>query len=183
MSPTRARVDPVTARLALGLAAVLAFLVALELFPVAHPWFEPVNVRLARATEWLLEHMAIPVSREGAVLTHPDGFAYRITYVCSGLRPIALIAVTVLLAPATRSWRLAGLLLGVAGVEALNLCRLVHLYWVGVFDPDGFILAHRVIWNAIAVAMVAGFLLWWLHAGRRRQSGLRGRVASAHAAH
>lgn len=159
--------EPVTARLAVGLGCVLVVLVALELAPEAHRWFEPLNVGIARATEWLLGRLGIPVARDGAVLAHPNGFAYRITYVCAGVRPIALIVVTVMLVPATRGWRLAGGAGGAIGVEVLNLCRLVHLYWVGVFDPDAFLTAHRVTWNLIAVCAVAGFLLFWIRRARR----------------
>lgn len=163
--------DPVTARLAAGLGCVLLALVALELAPALHRIFEPLNIGIARATEWLLLQLEIPVARRGAVLAHPDGFSYRITYVCSGLRPIAIIAVTLLIVPASRAWRLAGLALGVMGVEALNLCRLVHLYWLGVVDPDAFFTAHRVTWNIVAIVMVAGFLLLWLRGGGRREEG------------
>lgn len=163
--------EPLTARLAVGLGCMLAVLVALELVPEIHRWFEPLNVGIARITEWLLDRLDIPVARDGTTLSHPGGFAYRITYVCSGLRPIALIAATVMLVPATRAWRFAGLAGGVVGVEALNLCRLVHLYWVGVVEPEAFFTAHRVTWNLIAISAVAGFLLFWIRRGRRHPPG------------
>lgn len=172
--------DPVTARLAAGLAGVLLALVLLELAPVLHHYFDPLNVGLARATEWLLGQLELPVMRRDAVLSHPDGFSYRITYVCSGLRPVAIVGMTLLLVPGAWSWRLAGLALGVAGIEVLNLCRLVHLYWVGVVDPDAFFTAHRVTWNIIAVVMVAGFLLLWLRGCRRHDEEL-GPSTPAHA--
>lgn len=181
MSPVPGRRDPATRRLAAGLALTLGALVAVELATWTHAWFEPVNVGLARATQWLLGQLDIPVARRGADLIHPDGFGYRITYVCSGLRPMAVVAVTVLLAPAAPSWRLAGLALGIAGVAALNLLRLVHLYWIGVVEPDAFDTAHRVTWNVIAVAAVAGFLLWWLRCGRRGRASVEGEATSAHA--
>jgi exosortase/archaeosortase family protein len=152
----------------------------LELAPALHRAFEPLNIGIARATEWLLLQLGIPVSRSDAVLAHPDGFSYRITYVCSGLRPIAIIAVTLLIVPVSRGWRLTGLALGVMGVEALNLCRLVHLYWLGVVDPDAFFTAHRVTWNIVAIVMVAGFLLLWLR-GSRRHEEEHGLSTTAHA--
>ena len=176
----RSREDPVTARLAAGLGGVLLMLVLLELAPALHQSFEPVNIGLAQATEWLLRQLEIPVARRNAILSHPDGFSYRITYVCSGLRPIAIIAVTLLVVPAAWSWRLTGLALGVVGVEALNLCRLVHLYWVGVVEPDAFFTAHRVTWNVVAIVMVAGFLLMWLRGSRRRLEE-HGQPTPAHA--
>ncbi len=154
--------EPITTRLALGLAGVIGVLVLLEQAPELQRPFEPVNLALAWATELLLQHVDVPVARQGAILMHPDGFSYRITYVCSGFRPAALIAVTLLMVPATWFSRLTGMCIALAGIEALNLGRLVHLYWVGVVDPDAFFMAHRVTWNIVAIAAVLGFLALWI---------------------
>ncbi len=153
---------PDTARLALGLAGVIAVLVLLEQMPALQRPLEPVNLGLARATELLLQYLDVPVARQGTILMHPDGFSYRITYVCSGFRPIALIAVTLLMVPATWLSRLTGVCVAVVGIEALNLVRLVHLYWTGVMDPDAFFMAHRVTWNIVTVVAVVAYLALWI---------------------
>ena len=158
--------EPITTRLALGLAGVIAALLLLEQAPGLQRLLEPVNLGLARATEWLIQRLDIPVARQGAILTHPDGFSYRITTVCSGLRPAVLIVVTLLMVPATWFWRLSGVCMALAGIEVLNLGRLVHLYWVGVVDPDAFFMAHRVTWNIVAIAGILGFLTLWIRARR-----------------
>ncbi len=163
--------EPITTRLALGLAGVIAALLLLEQASELQRLLEPVNLGLARATEWLIQRLELPVARQGAILTHPDGFSYRITTVCSGLRPAVLITVTLLMVPATWSSRLTGVCIALAGIEALNLGRLVHLYWVGVVDPDAFFMAHRVIWNIAAIAAVVGFLGVWLYLNQRRRPG------------
>lgn len=162
---------PIVPRVALGLVVAMTVLVLLEAAPVLQRPLEPVNIGLARATEWLLGQLGMPVARRGDILAHPDGFAYRITYVCSGLRPIALIAVTLLVVPASWPSRMWGLMVGVLGVTALNLCRLAHLYWTGVVNPDAFFMAHRVTWNIVAVGLVAGGLLMWLHLNGRSRGG------------
>jgi exosortase/archaeosortase family protein len=152
----------ITLRLAMALAGALGLLALVDQFEVLQDMFEPVNLALARTTVLVLEYMDVPVSRHGSVLAHPDGFSYRITYVCSGLRPVALIAVTLMLVPAPWFSRLSGLAIAIGGVAALNLCRLVHLYCTGVADRDAFFVAHRVTWNIIAVLAVVGFLALWL---------------------
>ena len=158
-------------RLTLGLAGVIVALLLLEQAPELQRLLEPVNLGLARATEWLIQRLELPVARQGAILTHPDGFSYRITTVCSGLRPVVLITVTLLMVPATWFSRLTGMCIALAGIEALNLGRLVHLYWVGVVDPDAFFMAHRVIWNIVAIAAVVGFLAAWLYLNQGRCPG------------
>jgi len=172
---------PITIRLAVALTGVMGLLVLVEQSPALQQLFEPINVALSRVTELALQHLKIPVARQDAVLTHPDGFGYRITYVCSGFRPTALIAVTLFAVPATWVSRLCGLFLAIAGMQALNLCRLVHLYWTGVDDPDAFFVTHRVTWNIIAVIAVAGFLALWLYLNRRSTPVERRRSQTSHA--
>jgi len=172
---------PITTRLALGLAGVIAVLVLLEQAPELQRPLEPVNLGLARATELLLQYLDMPVARQGAILMHPDGFSYRITYVCSGFRPIALVAVTLLMVPATWFSRLAGVCVAVVGIEALNLGRLVHLYWTGVVDPDAFFMAHRVTWNIVTVVAVIGYLALWRYLSQRRHRGERPQPMTSHA--
>ena len=173
--------EPITTRLALGLAGVIGVLVLLEQAPALQRPLEPLNLGLAWATELLLQHLDMPVARQGAILMHPDGFSYRITYVCSGLRPIALIVVTLLLVPATWFSRLSGLCVAVTGIEALNLCRLVHLYWTGVVNPDAFFMAHRVTWNIVAIGAVVDCLTLWLSLSQRRRRGERSQPMISHA--
>jgi len=154
---------PITVRLAFALACVMGLFVVLEQFQEWQRLFEPLNLSLAQVTEHVLRHMDMPVARRGSVLMHPDGFSYRITYVCSGFRPAALIAATLLVVPTSLWLRLCGLILAVSGIEVLNLCRLVHLYCTGVADPQAFFIAHRVLWNIVAIIAVTGFVVAWLH--------------------
>lgn len=154
--------NSVTARLAIALAGAMLVLFGLEQSALFQGLFEPVNLGLARAVELVLRQLEMPVARQGAVLAHPDGFSYRIAYVCSGFRPAALMAVTVLVVPATWPARIFGLGAALVGIEALNLSRLVHLYWTGVVDPEAYFVAHRIVWNGIAIVAAIGFLGVWL---------------------
>lgn len=162
MSPSHTPPGAVSVRLAVALIGATGLMLAMEQWPQWQHFFDPVTNGLAYVTELVLRHMQVPVARHGNVLTHPDGFSYRIDYACSGLRPATLVLVTLLALPATWSARFGGFCIAVAGIEALNLLRLVHLYWIGVANPDAFYLTHRVLWNAIAVAAVILFLLAWI---------------------
>jgi len=46
---------------------------------------------------------------------------------------------------------------------AVNLVRLVHLYYLGVYRADLFHLAHRVVWQVVMVLAV--FALWYSATG------------------
>lgn len=181
LNPVHRLHRPITIRLAIALAIAMGLLITMEQSQDWQRLLEPVTLGLARATELVLRHMEIPVSRHASVLVHPDGFSYRITYVCSGIRPAVLIAVTLLLTPATWPSRLLGFCIAVVGIEALNLFRLVHLYWTGVLNPDAFFLAHRVTWNIVAVITVIGFLALWLYVTGSEGRHAHGKSQALHA--
>ncbi len=159
-----------TTRLAMGLAGVAGVLLVMELTPGLQRLLEPVNLLLAQAVEYLVVRMDMAVTRTGAVLMHPDGFGYRIDYVCSGFRPAALIVVTILAVRATWAQRIVGILAALACVEAFNVGRLIHLYWLGVHWPAAFSVAHDVVWNVLAVLAVLAYLGTWLYLSGSRNS-------------
>jgi hypothetical protein len=52
-----------------------------------------------------------------------------------------------------------GALICVPLFVALNFVRLVNLFYLGVYEPNRFDLAHDVLWEA---AMVVGIYAMWL---------------------
>ena len=166
-----------TTRLAMGLAGVVGLLSVMEYAPGLQRLLDPVNLLLAQTVESLVVRMDMAVTRTGTVVMHPDGFGYRIDYVCSGFRPLVLIAITILIARATWAQRIVGILIALVGIEAINVGRLVHLYWLGVHWPEAFSVAHEVVWNVVAVLAVLGYLGTWLALSGNR-IGAEGRVLS-----
>lgn len=152
-----------TTRLTMGLAGALGMLLVMELAPSLQRLLDPVNLLLAQTVEHLVVRIDMAVTRTGTVLMHPDGFGYRIDYVCSGFRPAALIAITILVVRATWSQRIVGILIALACIEVLNVGRLIHLYWLGVHWPEAFFMAHEVVWNVLAVIAVLAYLGAWLY--------------------
>jgi len=151
-----------TTRLAMGLAGVVGVLLVMELAPGLQRLLDPVNLLLAQTVEILVTRMDMAVTRSGTVLMHPDGFGYRIDYVCSGFRPFVLIAITIPVVRATWAQRTVGILIALVGIEALNVGRLVNLYWLGVHWPEAYSVAHEVVWNVVAVVAVLAYLGTWL---------------------
>lgn len=171
----------ITLRLALALACVLGLFMLMEHWLVLQQLLQPLNQALAFSTELVLRHMDVAVSRQGSVLAHPDGFSYVISHECSGVRPLAIIAATLLVVPASWRSRFAGLAIAIIAVEALNVLRLVHLYVTGIVDADAFFVAHRVTWNIIAIVAVMTFLAVWLARSQRPARGIRTHASTRHA--
>ena len=81
-----------------------------------------------------------------------------------------LFACAVLAFPATPRRKLTGLVLGFLAIEALNLVRVVSLFWIGRHHPSLFASWHTVIWQSIVVLFGVLFFLLW--AGGRTPEGL-----------
>jgi exosortase/archaeosortase family protein len=108
----------------------------------------------------VLHGLGIEAARMVFQIHHPAGFAYEIYYRCTGILPVAILAICIVVFPASWRNKCIGLALGIPFLVALNLMRLVHLFYLGVHAPAAFDLAHRVIWEAVIVS--ATVLIWWL---------------------
>ncbi len=98
------------------------------------------------------------------MLAHPDGFGYRIDYLCAGIQPAALMAATLLLLRAAWTQRAIGILVALVGVELFNIARLVHLYLLGVHWPEGFDVPAKFYglsrrWLRVLSTWVSGYFL------------------------
>lgn len=97
---------------------------------------------------------------QGNVLTIP-GFSVRILDLCNGVEATLLLWTAMLAFPAPWRYRLWGLLIGVLGVQALNLARIISLVYLGVWKPAWFHWVHWYVWDAlILVDVLLIFLLW-----------------------
>jgi exosortase/archaeosortase family protein len=107
----------------------------------------------------LLHLLKVEAVRLGSQIHHPDGFAYEIYYRCTAILVIALLAALTLATPSSTRSKLSGLCTGIPVLVGLNLIRLVQLFHTGVFHPDLFDLAHRIVWELILVLATLG--IWW----------------------
>ena len=125
---------------------------------IVGPFVLPLRLLTARAVLVLIRGVGIDAFREATALYHPGGFAYDLSRGCLGLIPAGFLIVGVLAYPSEGRRKLLALVVGVPVLFALNLVRLVHLFYLGVHDPDLFRPAHELIWQALIVVVV--FLLW-----------------------
>lgn len=121
----------------------------------------PLATLTARTTLALLHSSGMEVVRVATLIYHPDGFAYDITYRCTGFLPVAFLTVSILAYPEPLRHKLVGLAVGVPVLVALNLTRLVHLFYIGVYHPAAFDFAHAVLWEGFLILAVFGLWLGW----------------------
>ncbi len=132
----------------------------------------PLTTWTAGVTPVLLRWAGMEATRVATVVSHPSGFAYEIYYRCTGFLPVAVLTTAILASPGRWRRKLVGLVVGVPVLIALNLARLVHLFYVGVHRPAAFDFAHAVLWQGLVILAIAGLWLGstcW--AGSAREQG------------
>ena len=135
-----------------------------------HP-LEDLTVVVASQVKLILAWIGMPVSQYAASLYIPGGFGYVVVLGCTGVVPAAVLAIAILASPAPAAARALGLVVAVPLVLLLNFLRLVHLFYLGVHDPQTFGLAHEVLWECALVLTTVGMWLgWWRWASQRRRT-------------
>ncbi len=135
---------------------------------VIGPPLEPLALLTAKVTLALLNWSGLEVVRTGTVLSHPGGFAYDIAYTCVGFLPVVFAAAAVLSYPVPWASRLIGLTIGIPFLLALNLSRLVHLFYLGTSDRGSFDWWHEDLWpGIIRLTIIALWIVWACWAERR----------------
>jgi archaeosortase B (VPXXXP-CTERM-specific) len=88
-------------------------------------------------------------------------FTLRVGHECTAVVPIVILLCALIAYPSRLTYKLACAAIGIPVLFALNLVRLVTLYYIGVFIPDFFEIAHFFIWQSVMIlAVVAIWLLW-----------------------
>ena len=144
--------------------AILAALFVAELTPPVQaalvvPWTEGL-ARMSAATVTLFDASAVAY---GKVLANPaSGFAVSIEAGCNGVEAaLILIAAMVAFRAPWRS-KLVGVACGLVAIQALNLVRVVSLFYVGQWSPRAFEWAHLYLWQALIMIDVLVVWLVWL---------------------
>lgn len=163
-SLTRRRSLAFLARFA-GLLGLLYVAVALR--PVDEAVIVPFTGVIARVSGAILNGLGEPAAVAGTEIRSRT-FAVQIENGCNGLETVLLFASAVLAFPAPWKKRLAGLALGFAAIELVNLVRVVTLFWIGTHRPALFSTSHTVLWQSLVVLF--GVLLFLLWASRSQES-------------
>jgi len=98
-------------------------------------------------------------------------FAITVRRGCDAIEPSWFFCAALLAFPASWSHKALGILGGAMLLQALNLLRIVSLYFIGLHYPRMFNTAHVEIWPAmfiiVAIALWVGWIGW---SGRPAQS-------------
>jgi exosortase H (IPTLxxWG-CTERM-specific) len=108
----------------------------------------------------------------GAILLSPvNGFGVRVENGCNAVNVTILLWAAMLTYPAGWTTKLKGLAAGTVALHAINLLRIITLYYLGQYNRNWFDFAHYYVWESLIV--LDTLVIFWLWATLARRSGRR----------
>ncbi|HEX3098552.1 MAG TPA: exosortase H [Usitatibacter sp.] len=152
------------ARFAIVFAVVLAALFAAELTPpVQSALVIPWTAGLVRLSAGLIGLFDPHVATFGKILeSTANGFAISIEAGCNGVEAALILVAAMLAFPAPWKHRAIGILAGLLAVQALNVVRVVSLFYLGQWSFAAFEWAHYYLWQALIMLDVLVVWLLWI---------------------
>ena len=106
--------------------------------------------------------MQVTAHKLGIILRKiQNGLAVSIEPGCNGIEASIVLIAAILAFPAPWKHKLIGLLAGLTAIQALNLVRIISLFYLGQWNMDVFEWAHLYLWQALIMldALVV-FVIW-----------------------
>ena len=147
------------------------FLLLLTLFtvellnPVQEQLILPFTGALASISANLIQPFDSSVIAHGKILQFGDnGFAVSIEAGCNGVEATIVLIAAVVAFPAPWKTRLAAILLGFLAIQALNILRIISLFYLGNWNLEIFTWVHLYLWPVlIMLDVLVVFVLYLRH--------------------
>jgi len=132
---------------------------------VAEPWSAWLALAGGQCMAWL----DADVAQQGRVLmSRATGFSVSIEAGCNGIEATIVLIAGVLAFPSGWMQKVWGIVAGFVAVQAVNLLRIVSLYYIGKWNMAAFEFAHLYLWQAlIMLDVLLVWLLWVTWVGRQ----------------
>lgn len=138
-------------------------LFVLELLPLGQKYVVvPLTTGLAHVCALVIELLGRDLRVLGVVLIdQTSGFAVEIAAGCNGIEAMILLIAAMVAFPASWRYTLKGIVLGMLGLQCLNVLRIVSLFFLGLWNSTAFEWAHLYVWQAlIMLDALLIFLIW-----------------------
>jgi exosortase/archaeosortase family protein len=149
-----------------SLLVLLYVLLALPFFDRALYVYLEANAWLANAILSALgEHTHV-----SEVTIQSPKFAMAIRRGCDAVEPTWLLCAAVVSFPAPLLHKLWAILAGIVLLQAMNLIRIISLYWIGIHWPAFFNSAHLELWPTAFIVVAIVFFVAWKDRSSRAES-------------
>ncbi len=123
----------------------------------------PFTGVLADISGWLIMLFDSRVETEGVIIRSlENGFAVAIAPGCDGIEAVIILVAAVLAFPSPWKHKLAGIAVGFVAIQALNLVRIISLFYMGQWSQVAFDWFHLYLWQALIVLDALAVWLIWL---------------------
>jgi exosortase H (IPTLxxWG-CTERM-specific) len=167
-------------RFSILFVVILLGLFTFELTPPGQALVGPWTDLVAKASSAVIRAFDGTAQAQGnMVYSSRTGFAMIIMAGCNGVEAMLVLLAGILAYPAPWRLKLIGLAVGVVAIQALNLVRIVSLYYLGQWDLKWFEWAHLYAWQALI--MLDALLVWmlWIRAIPPSSEPVPGEAAAA----
>lgn len=143
---------------------VLLALFTVELLrPIQEHLIVPFTGLLASVSAALIAPFDPSVSAAGKILQFTDsGFAVSIEAGCNGVEATIVLIAAVIAFPANWRQRIAAIALGFVAIQALNILRIISLFYLGDWNTELFTWVHLYLWPVLIMLDVLVFFLLYL---------------------
>lgn len=101
-----------------------------------------------------------------------NGFAVQIAPGCDGIEAVIILVAAILAFPSPWKHKLVGIGIGFVAIQALNLVRIISLFYLGQWNQIWFEWFHLYLWQALIVLdALAVWLIWLRYLPRRGPPG------------
>jgi exosortase H (IPTLxxWG-CTERM-specific) len=128
--------------------------------PVNDHVIVPFTAAIARTSAVVLGVIGQEIRIEGTRV-YGQSFAVDIENGCNGVEAMIIFLAATLSFPAPLKARLAGLALGIVGIQIVNLIRVVALFLTGVYFPSFFDSSHTVVWQTVVILFAVLLWIFW----------------------
>ena len=134
---------------------------AIELTPPAQAWLvTPWTDAVASASAALMRVFDATIATSGNVISSSaTPFAVSIEAGCNGVEATLVLVAAMLAFAAPWPHRLRGIVVGIVAVQALNVLRVISLFYLGRWNRDVFEWAHLYVWQAL---IMLDILIVWV---------------------
>lgn len=143
---------------------LLVGLFTLEILqPVREYVIYPFTGVIADVSVWLVKLFDDNVIANGNVIRSTEnGFAVRIESPCNGVEAMIILFSAMFAFPAPWKHRFIGFAIGFVAIQALNLVRIISLFYMGQWNETAFVWFHQYLWQALIILDALIVWLLWL---------------------
>ena len=123
----------------------------------------PFTSLIADVSAWIIQVFDDNVmSVSNVIRDKTTGFGVRIERGCNGVEALIILFAAIFAFPAPIKHKLIGFAIGFVAIQALNMVRIVSLFYLGQWNQVAFEWFHLYLWQALIILDALVVWLVWL---------------------